>query len=191
MRNVHIPVSILMLLVLWISQSAHAEVYKCTQDGKLIYSDHPCGPNTQTLQTDELPLTSMSPPVRNPQTEALIRQHDQQQAAQLQRRREEDQQWLADYAKQKEPTKADAAAPQADQSTWIYTPIGRDIRNKRVHSTRSRHTPPQSDAPGARPPFLDLPQGTAPPLPGVRDIPSKPRTAGSSANPAKDKDPHP
>lgn len=180
MRNARSPVSTLMLLVTCVSLPLHAEVYKCTQAGKLIYSDHPCGAHAQTLQTDDLPLTSMSPPAHNPQTEALIRQHDQQEAAQLQRRREEDQQWLADYAKQKEPAKADGAAPQPDQATWIYSPIGNDVRSKHAHQVRGQHNTQQPDAPGARSPFLDLPQGTAPPLPGVRDIPTQPRTAGSS-----------
>ncbi len=160
MRNLRIPVFILILFSTCISLPLQAEVYKCTQDGKLIYSDHPCGADAQTLQTQTLPLTTIPPPAYNPRMDALIRQHDQEEIARLQRRREEDQQWLTEHDRH----------GQTGNDARLAHPRGvgmhDDERRKRIRQSRtSRRARQPNTADPVRP---NLPQGTAPPLPGSR-----------------------
>jgi hypothetical protein len=161
MRKARIPVLIPMLLAACVSLPLHAEVYKCMQDGKLIYSDRPCSANAQPLQTETLPLSSIPAPARNPRTDALIRQHDQAEMARLQRRHEEDQQWLAEHERHGQA--GDDARSAHRHDVGIYG----DERRRRPRQGRTSRRGRQPDAAAAQA-HPNLPQGTAPPLPGSR-----------------------
>lgn len=70
-------------------------VYKCTEDGKITYTDRPCSP---TAKAAELPMAVVAarPSARE---QALARQHDQRLAREEGERDRGDAAWLQEYAR--------------------------------------------------------------------------------------------
>lgn len=75
---------------------AAAEVYRCSENGKPVYTDRPCHPGAAAAQ-----LPPLTPIDRQPTSTPLTRQFDAEARADASRKRQADAEWSRNYAARK------------------------------------------------------------------------------------------
>ncbi len=94
----------LVFALLVLPTAAHAGVYKCSLEGRVVYTDHPCYSDAPELEL--APPIGEAAPDNTPTDAELARRYDAELAAQKARRKRAD----ATFLRQHEEGKARAAA---------------------------------------------------------------------------------
>jgi hypothetical protein len=83
------------------SPAASSAIYRCTQNGATVFTDHPCphSDGSPAVPLQMTPLTPMAPPGKLADT-------SKQEAAAARKHREADAAWLKDYTARKEKDEA-------------------------------------------------------------------------------------
>lgn len=139
-----------MLCVLLHAGLLHAEVYRCEQAGRTVFTDQPC-PGGRMAETRPPPTGTLDPMARHAQDER-IQQWERESAAAAAALRTADREWLAGHAREQ-------AIEQAYQRREVVAGMSRDQVRQLLGAPVRIARQADADGPGERWHYPDRGEG--------------------------------